>query len=271
MNEASYFQMISSFDPYYSNAIEFVSHCRDVMNNLCENGAPSGASYKCYLTGGSANEVDLVNTIFSQFPFVLLGIVLAVFCIMGLCFASAFVPIRLFITIAVPLTLVYGLSILVYQKGLLSGLHWSALANTHGLYWLTPVMTVTILIGLALDYDVFLFARVYEYRLLGLPTREAIVRGIYNTGSIITAAGVIMAIAFCGLLFSEITSLNQTGFILVVAVLVDTFIIRTLLVPAVLSLAKFSISTNKHLIFVYLFVYLHIALTCYFLKKHTER
>jgi len=148
------------------------------------------------------------------------------------------VPVRLFITIALPLTVVYGFAVLVYQKGLLDVMHWSAIGNTHGLYWLTPVMTVTILIGLALDYDVFLFARVHEYRLQGLPTRESIVRGVYSTGSIITAAGVIMAIAFSGLLFSEMPALNQTGFILVVAVLVDTFIIRTLLVPAVLAIAK---------------------------------
>merc|ERR1712029_843814 len=63
-------------------------------------------------------------------------------------------------------------------------------------------------------------------------------RAVYKTGSIITAAGIIMGIAFCGLLLSQITSLNQTGFIMVVAVLVDTFIIRTTLVPAVLSIAK---------------------------------
>ncbi|ETO23039.1 MmpL efflux pump, partial [Reticulomyxa filosa] len=251
-NSTTYFKMISAFDPYYSNAIDFVSYARDTMSNLCGTAAPSKMSYRCYLTGGSTNEVDLVNTIFAQFPYVLLGIVMLVFCIMGAFFASAFVPLRLFITIAVPLTLVYGLSISVYQDGWLEGLHWSAVGNTQGLYWLSPVMTITILIGLALDYDVFLFARVYEYRVHGLPTRESIVRGVYNTGSIITAAGVIMAIAFCGLLFSQMTSLNQTGFILVVAVLVDTFIIRTLLVPAVLSMAKL-------ILYIYMHTYMYIC------------
>merc|ERR1712154_375703 len=94
----------------------------------------------------------------------------------------------------------------------------AAFANTDGLYWLIPVMTVTILIGLALDYDVFLFARIYEYRVMGgVPTHEAIIRGVYKTGSIITAAGIIMGIAFCGLLLSQITSLNQTRFIMVIA------------------------------------------------------
>eukprot|EP01083_Nonionella_stella_P121809 366128_1 len=72
----------------------------------------------------------------------------------------------------------------------------------------------------------------------GVSTNEAIVRGVYKTGSIITAAGVIMAISFAGLIFSQITALCQTGFILVIGVLVDTFIIRTSLVTAILSIAK---------------------------------
>jgi len=180
-----------------------------------------------------------VNQIFSQFPTVIGIIISVVFILMGFFFMSAFVPIRLFLTIAVPMSLVYGLSVLTYQKGLLQSLNWSSVGDTHGLYWLIPVMTVTILCGLALDYDIFLFARIYEYKMIaGLSTKESIKHGIYDTGSIITAAGCIMAIAFCGLLFSEITSLNQVGFILVVAVLVDTFIIRTLLVPSILSLSK---------------------------------
>ena len=125
------------------------------------------------------------------------------------------------------MTFVYGCAILVYQDGSLNGLNLHFINGTGGLYWIIPVMTVSILCGLALDYDVFLFARVYEYRAIAnKPTRDSVILGVYKTGSIITAAGIIMAIAFCGLLSSAITSLNQVGFILVIAVLVDTFIIR---------------------------------------------
>merc|ERR1712087_825821 len=176
-----------------------------------------GYGYECYLTGGSVDEVDSVTKIYANFPAVLGSIVAFVFCLMGLVFKSVFVPFRLFITIAVPMTFVYGLAVMTYQHGMLDALGVEAFANTDGLYWLIPVMTVTILIGLALDYDVFLFARICEYRVMGgVPTHEAIIRGVYKTGSIITAAGFIMGIA----------------------VLVDTFIIRTSLVPAVLSIAK---------------------------------
>jgi uncharacterized membrane protein YdfJ with MMPL/SSD domain len=66
---------------------------------------------------------------------------------------------------------------------------WPAVS---GLYWLTPVMSFSILVGLGLDYDIFLYSRIYEYRLEGYSDRAAIAHGVYKTGGIITAAGIIM-------------------------------------------------------------------------------
>jgi len=70
----------------------------------------------------------------------------------------------------------------------------------------------------------------------GFSTPDSILLGLYKTGRIITAAGVIMAIAFSGLLFSDIPSLNQLAFYLVFAVLFDTFIVRSALVPSMTGL-----------------------------------
>jgi len=98
-------------------------------------------------------------------------------------------------------------------------------------------MCFSILVGLGLDYDIFLFSRVVEYRKLGYNDRASISKGIYRTGGIITAAGVIMFIAFAGLMLSQEMVLNQYGFMLSFAVLVDTFVVRTLLVPAIMHLA----------------------------------
>jgi len=137
------------------------------------------------------------------------------------------------------MSFVYGLAVLTYQKGLLKSWNWSAIDDTQGLYWLIPIITINMSFGIALDFDIFLFARIYEYRTIGkLSTRHAIVRGVYNSASIITAAGCIMAISFFGLLFSSIRSMNQIGFILIVAILLDTLVIRIFLAPAILSLAE---------------------------------
>jgi uncharacterized membrane protein YdfJ with MMPL/SSD domain len=77
---------------------------------------------------------------------------------------------------------------------------------------------------------------VLENRLLGLSEREAIAAGVAQSGPLISAAGCIMALAFGALLFASPTALNELGFLLTLSVLVDTFVVRTVLVPAVMSL-----------------------------------
>jgi RND superfamily putative drug exporter len=90
---------------------------------------------------------------------------------------------------------------------------------------------------LAIDYDLFLFSRVVEYRKSGYSDRTAIVLAVGQTGGIISAAGLVMALAFGGLMLSSTMTLVEFGFLLAFAVMVDTFVIRTLLVPAILFLA----------------------------------
>ena len=93
-------------------------------------------------------------------------------------------------------------------------------------------MTFPILVGIALDYDIFFVGRVVEFKENGLTTRSSILAGIVETGTIITAAGVIQALAFFGLLLGDIPVLNQLSFYLLCGVLFDTFIVRTLVVPS---------------------------------------
>ena len=90
--------------------------------------------------------------------------------------------------------------------------------------------------ALGLDYDVFLLTRIYEERTNGMGDRASIVRGLVHSGNIITAAGCIMAIAFTGLLINATPALNQLAAALVASVLLDTFVVRTLLLPSVMGL-----------------------------------
>ena len=96
-------------------------------------------------------------------------------------------------------------------------------------------MSFSILVGLALDYDIFLMSRVVEFRKLGWSDRASVCLAIEKTGSIITAAGVIMSVSFAGLLLPKSTVLNQYGFSLFVGVVLDTFIVRTVVVPVIFT------------------------------------
>jgi RND superfamily putative drug exporter len=104
------------------------------------------------------------------------------------------------------------------------------------LQWTIPVMAFSIICGLALDYGIFLLTRIREYRQNGFADDASFVKGVYRTGGVITSAGVIMCIAFGGLMLSKAKALKQFGLLLSFSVILDTFIIRCALVPALLSL-----------------------------------
>jgi len=149
---------------------------------------------------------------------------------------SAVVPFRLALTIICPLAAVFGFAVLIYQEGILEWTHWSALQSKGHFFWDVSIFCFTICIGLALDYDVFLVSRIFEHRIKGLTTQAAIVLSVYETAYIITAAGLIMSACFCTELIIPGLAVNQIGLIMVMAVLFDTFVVRTCLVPAVFSL-----------------------------------
>merc|ERR1719396_223856 len=102
--------------------------------------------------------------------------------------------------------------------------------------WTVPMFTLTFMMGLALDYEIFLFERVLEFREEGFGDRESIQLGLAATGSTISSAGMIMALTFSAQLLGSIPVTNQMGFILVFSIVVDTFVVRSILVPAALSI-----------------------------------
>jgi uncharacterized membrane protein YdfJ with MMPL/SSD domain len=150
-------------------------------------------------------------------------------------FRSLFLPVRSIFTIVLTLGWVYGLATLVYEKGILNFLHFNGLKGYGAVYWAPPLISFSIIAGLSLDYDIFLLSRIKEYRYMGYSNKEAVVLGLSKTGHIITAAGFIMAIAFSGLLFSNIAVMNMLSFFLLFAVIFDTFIVRTFVVPSVMG------------------------------------
>merc|ERR1719247_3829922 len=110
------------------------------------------------------------------------------------------------------------------------------LAPVGAINFLVPAMAFTMILGLSLDYDVFLLGRIVELRDAGYSDADAVVLGGVKTNKIITAAGTIMSIAFSGLLMSSVTLLNMCGVVLITSVLLDTFLMRTVVTPALMAL-----------------------------------
>jgi putative drug exporter of the RND superfamily len=99
-----------------------------------------------------------------------------------------------------------------------------------------PVMMFAILFGLSTDYEVFLVSRMHEEWALTGDNKRAVVRAQAETGRVITAASLIMILVFASFIFGGLEDIKQLGLGFAAAIILDAYIIRTLLVPAVMHL-----------------------------------
>ena len=116
-------------------------------------------------------------------------------------------PCQVF-TIALPIVAEYGFAVGVYQDGWLS---WAGFDATGGLKWTMVHSTCGFLFALAMDYDLFLFARVYERRQQGYDNASAVRLSLEETGPLITLAGTIMVISFAFVFVSSVPVIAQIG------------------------------------------------------------
>lgn len=185
-----------------------------------------------------SDALDQIAATYAYFIWVISLTVGLVLIFVSISFRSIFVPLRAILTIALTICFVYGFADLTYEFGILNWTHFAGVQSIGALSWIVPLFSFSLMVGMTLDYEIFLLVRVREFRMEGWSTPDSIVLGLYKTGSIITAAGIIMSISFSGLLFSNMPVLNQLSFFLMVAVLFDTFVVRTMVVPAVAGLLR---------------------------------
>lgn len=233
--------MNPSMDPFSHQAFELVRVMREVLKNetyasqSIDSEVP-GLAFATY--SATAVMMDMIEASDSRLPIAFLMCCTVCFGFVALSFGALLMPLKLFFTVVMPLTWAYGFAFLVYEDGILvwTGIEGLMPTGDAGVDWTVPIFTLTIMLGLALDYDVFLFERVFEFRKDGFGDHEAIQLGLSATGPTISAAGLIFAFTFIAMIAGSMPVTNQIGGVLIFSILVDTFIVRTVLVPAMLSL-----------------------------------
>ena len=195
-------------------------------------GQLSGAQYA--VTGETAGSRDFNTTVKQRFPYVF-GFVLGLaFLLLLLTFRSIVVPIKAIVLNLLSVAASYGVLVWIFQDG-----HLQGLLNFHSngavVTWL-PLFLFVVLFGLSMDYHVFILSRIRELVDRGVPTEEAVSRGIRTTASTVTAAAVVMVAVFA--IFASLRTLDikQMGVGLAVAVLLDATLIRGVLLPATMKL-----------------------------------
>ncbi|CAK0818348.1 unnamed protein product [Prorocentrum cordatum] len=222
----------TKFAPHGYRASEWVMQVRAVLSawELRHRG------YSALLGGGASEATDVRLAVEGAMPRYYFSVVFGIALIMFAAFRSIVLPLRLAFALMLSIAVTWGVSVLVFQTTLL---HWAIphLRHVGGIDSTVVPLATGCAAGLGLDYDVFLVGRVIEYRQKGFTNAEAVARGVSKTGSMISGAGAIMSLAFSALFLFKKVLLHQFGCILVVSVLLDAYLMRTVLVPALMLAA----------------------------------
>jgi RND superfamily putative drug exporter len=186
------------------------------------------------LTGITAIGIDISEKLADALPVYLLLVVGLSVLLLMLVFRSILVPVKAALGFLLTVGATFGLTTAVFQEGHLADLVG---VDTPGpLVSFLPIILIGILFGLAMDYEVFLVSRMREDFVHGDSPRQATVNGLGHNARVVTAAALIMTAVFAGFVFAHDPIIKSVGFALAVGVVVDAFIVRMTLVPAIMSL-----------------------------------
>ncbi len=208
---------------------------RDLVHDLRdpESSLASTNNITLGVTGFTAINIDMSSKLSDAFPVYIGIIVILSLIILLLVFRSIIVPIKATVGFILSVLATFGLTTAVYQWGWLHSLFGF---DTGGpLLSFMPILVTGILYGLAMDYQVFLVSSMRESYVHGRHGNESVVHGYELASRVVLAAGVIMVSVFAGFIFAPDAMIKQIGFALAFGILIDAFIIRMTLVPAVMA------------------------------------
>jgi RND superfamily putative drug exporter len=220
--------VIPASSPSSAETADLVGTLRSAVHPLATNGASVA------VTGNTAVGVDVSNKLTAALPVYLIVVIGLSFLLLLLAFRSILVPLKAALGFLLTIGATFGITVAVFQKG------WGASllgVDVPGpLVSFLPIIMMGILFGLAMDYEVFIVSRVREEFVHGRHATEATIEGVGHGARVVTAAALIMASVFSGFILVHDPIIKTIGFGLAIGVLIDAFVVRMTLVPAVLSL-----------------------------------
>ena len=216
-----------SNEPYTDQAITTLTKIRQNINSLQKSNDTLLASSTMLVGGETASVADLANSSAADYFNMTALVLVGVFVVLMIALGSIFTPLRLIFTILLSISWAMAAAIYIFHTYI--GME---------LIWILPIMLLVIMLGLGLDYDIFLVTRIREYVVGGTKDDEAIETAVERTGGIITATGLVTAGAFGTMMLSRIPMLQQLGLAFFIVVILDATITRVYLVPSIMRHMK---------------------------------
>ncbi|WP_439812692.1 MMPL family transporter [Streptomyces sp. P9-2] len=209
----------------------------DLVDRLREDVLPraeSGTSLDVHVGGVTAGYDDFASVIVEKLP-LFVGVVIGLGCLLLLlAFRSIGIPLKAAAMNVAAVAGAFGVVVMIFQWGWGSDL--LGLGSAGPIEPFLPVIMVSVLFGLSMDYQVFLVSRMYEEWLETGDNRRAVRVGLAETSRVINSAAVIMISVFLAFVLSGDRVIAMFGIALAAAVALDAFVLRTLLVPALMHL-----------------------------------
>lgn len=193
-----------------------------------------GVPVEVLVGGQTAGAIDYFDVAANYQPWVIAFVLGLSFVLLLVAFRTIVIPIAAIIMNLLSVGAAYGILVLVFQKGV--GNEIFGFPQTETIEAFMPLMLFAILFGLSMDYQVFLLSRIQEQFNKTRDNAESVVYGVGATAGLITGAALIMVAVFGGFALGELVALQQFGFGLAVAILVDATLVRTVLMPSTLKL-----------------------------------
>jgi RND superfamily putative drug exporter len=208
----------------------------DLVHRIRDRYIPAAGfppSTDVLLSGAPAFGVDFIDKSYSAFPWLVLAVLVLSYLLLLRAFRSIFLPLKAVIMNLLSVSATYGLLTLAFQHGWGGPLGLQSSPQIEA--WI-PIFLFAVLFGLSMDYEVFLLSRMREEWDARHDNERAVAYGLEHTGRIITACAIIMIAAFAGFTFGSFVGLQEFGFGLSTAILLDATLVRAVLVPAVMKI-----------------------------------
>jgi RND superfamily putative drug exporter len=209
-----------------------------VVNEIRAMGQTGSVPFTAKVTGDAATFVDQQNAIGSHLPEAIILLAVLTFLVLWLMTGSVVLPLKAIVMNALTVGASLAPLILIYQHGNLTGL--LGYTSDGGVEPTDFVVAATVVFALSTDYGVFLLGRIKEAREAAGAARpderEAVATGLGATGRVVTAAAILLAVAIGAFSTSSISFIQEIGVAVATGVLLDAFIVRSLLVPSLMAL-----------------------------------
>ncbi len=189
---------------------------------------------QAYVTGNAASALDVTQIYLDAIPLVFAFVLGLSFLLLLVVFHSLVIPIKAIALNLLSTAAAFGVMVAVFQDGIIG--HTFGLAQSAVIESWVPIFVFAILFGLSMDYHVFILTRVKEARDRGLDSRAAVAKGISITSGTVTSAATIMVLVFAAFITIPFAFIQELGLGLAVAVLLDATVIRSVLLPATMTL-----------------------------------